>query len=216
MIVFPDYASKIAEFLLEIQAVKLNPSQPFTWASGWRSPIYCDNRLTLSYPELRRMITDALEASLLAKFKDVQAIAGVATAGIPQGVLLAERLQLPFLYVRSAPKAHGMGRQIEGRLEKGWKVGVVEDLVSTGGSSLQAIQALKSEGAEISGLISVFQYGFPQAKAGFEKEKIPFLWLSDPEYLISKAVEKEYICNADVRILQAFFADPEHWFKTNC
>lgn len=211
MVVHPEFAAKIAEFLLQIGAVRLSPESPFTWASGWKSPIYCDNRLTLSYPEIRNYILDALVLSVRERYPDAEAIAGVATAGIPQGMLLADRLNLPFIYVRSAPKGHGMGNQIEGHLEAGTRVVVIEDLISTGGSSLKAVEALKAAGAHICGMAALFNYGFEVSRLAFETENIPLIWLCDPKYLVPKAEEKDYICTEDVAVVEAFFADPAHW-----
>jgi len=211
MVLHPEFATKIAEFLLQIGAVRLSPGAPFTWASGWQSPIYCDNRLTLSYPEIRSYILEALTLSVRAHFPDVEAIAGVATAGIPQGVLLADKLGLPFIYVRSAPKGHGMGNQIEGHVEAGTRVVVIEDLISTGGSSLKAVEALQTAGVQVVGMAAIFNYGFEVSRSAFAQAEIPLIWLCDPKYLVPKAEEKDYICSADVKMVHAFFADPAHW-----
>src|SRR4028119_1251388 len=160
---FDDPAHKIAEFLLKIKAIKLQPEQPFTWASGWKSPVYCDNRKTLSHPHVRDFVKSELAAMVFEGFPDAECIAGVATAGIPHGALVADLLKLPFVYVRSKPKEHGARNQIEGELQPGWKTVVIEDLVSTGGSSLQAVEALREAGAEVIGLCALFTYGFPVA-----------------------------------------------------
>ena len=164
---------RIAEKLLQIKAVKLQPQEPFTWASGWKSPIYCDNRKILSYPHIRDFVKSELSNLVFTEFPDAEVIAGVATAGIPHGALVADLLKMPFVYVRSKPKAHGMGNQIEGHLEPNKKVLVIEDLISTGKSSMEAIDALREAGAKIEGLCSVFTYGFDIAKKPFRKRKYP-------------------------------------------
>lgn len=209
----PELSSKIAEYLLEIKAVILRPEAPFTWASGWKSPVYCDNRLTLSYPEIRREITRGLVLLARELFPDTQAVAGVATAGIPQGAWVAEALNLPYLYVRSEPKSHGMGNQIEGILDPEKPVLLIEDLISTGGSSLKAVEAIRKAGGKVSGLLAVFQYGFPQAEELFQKNKVSFATLTDARILVPKAVEKDYICEADAGQVQSFLADPAHWLN---
>lgn len=168
MILNNDKALKVAEFLLQIKAVKLQPNKHFTWASGWNSPIYCDNRVTLSYPNIRTFIRQAYTEAVLDYFGKPDVIAGVATGGIAQGALVAQELGLPFIYVRSSAKGHGMGNQIEGSFEKGQKVVVIEDLISTGGSSLNAIEALKDAGMDVKGLIAIFTYGFKVADENFK------------------------------------------------
>jgi orotate phosphoribosyltransferase len=204
-------ASEVAVKLLEIQAIRLQPEKPFTWASGWKSPIYCDNRLSLSFPEIRTFIKDSLVAAIKMYFNSTEAIAGVATAGIPQGALLADELQLPFLYVRSKPKGHGMENMIEGKITPGQKVVVVEDLVSTGGSSLKAISDLKEAGFEVLGMVSIFTYGFEIAKKNFEEAGVPLLCLSDYAAMLPKAVEKGYISGSVLSSLEEWRKDPSTW-----
>ena len=168
MILNNDRAVKVAEFLLQIKAVKLQPKNPFTWASGWKSPIYCDNRVTLSYPNIRTFIRQNYSELILDHFGKPDVIAGVATGGIAQGALVAEELGLPFIYVRSSPKGHGMGNQIEGHFEEGQKVIVIEDLISTGGSSLKAVDALRDANLDVKGLVAIFTYGFEVAETNFK------------------------------------------------
>src|SRR5690606_24576392 len=186
-------AKEIALKLLQINAIRLSPEKPFTWASGWKSPIYCDNRLSLSFPEIRTNIRDEIVAAIKANFEMPDAIAGVATAGIPQGALVADALQLPFLYVRSSPKDHGLGNQIEGKLEKGQRVVVIEDLISTGGSSLKAVRSLRSAGAEVLGMIAIFTYGFAIADENFKTENVPVVALSNYSTLLEVAFENGMI-----------------------
>jgi orotate phosphoribosyltransferase len=164
---------EVAQHLLKIQAIQLRPDQPFTWASGWNSPIYCDNRVSLSFPEVRTYIKNCLSAAVKAYFPQADIIAGVATAGIAQGALVADYLDLPFCYVRPEPKKHGMGNQIEGKIEKGQKVVLIEDLISTGGSSLKAADALKEAGVEVLGMVAIFTYGFEIASDNFKNATIP-------------------------------------------
>jgi len=200
-----------AEKLLQSKAVKLQPDQPFTWASGWKSPIYCDNRKTLSYPNIRDFIKSELSNLVFTEFSDAEVIAGVATAGIPHGALVADLLKMPFIYVRSKPKAHGMGNQIEGHLEEGKKVLVIEDLISTGKSSMEAIVALQEAGAKIEGLCSVFTYGFDVSKELFEKENIPVQSLSNYNALLEVALEQKVIQPSDMEILQTWRENPSTW-----
>lgn len=204
---------RIAEKLLQIKAVKLQPNDPFTWASGWNSPIYCDNRKILSYPNVRDFVKSELSNLVFTEFPDAEAIAGVATAGIPHGALVADLLKMPFVYVRSKPKAHGMGNQIEGHLEEGKKVLVIEDLISTGKSSMEAIVALREAGAKIEGLCSVFNYGFQVAKDLFEKESIPMHSLSQYNALLEVALEQKIIEASDMEILQTWRENPGEWGK---
>jgi orotate phosphoribosyltransferase len=206
-------AIAIAKGLLAAGAVKVQPDNPFTWASGWKSPIYCDNRLTLSYPKLRTEITEALVAAAKAQFSQATAVAGVATAGIPQGALLADRLQLPFLYVRSSAKAHGMGNKIEGKAEAGAKVIVVEDLISTGGSSLKAVEALREAGCEVLGLLAIFTYGFPQAKQAFAEANVPFATLSNYSTLLEVAQQQGLVQQEQLASLEQWRQEPEVWGK---
>jgi orotate phosphoribosyltransferase len=213
MILNNEKALKVAEFLLQIKAIKLQPANPFTWASGWKSPIYCDNRKTLSYPTIRTFIRQGYAETILEKFGKPDVIAGVATGGIAQGALVAQELGLPFVYVRTSPKAHGLGNQIEGDFHEGQKVVVIEDLISTGGSSLQAVEALRAAGCEVKGLVAIFSYGFEVAKQNFENAKCPFETLTNYDYLMNQAVKHEYISENDVDSLKAWREDPANWNK---
>ncbi|ODS83900.1 MAG: orotate phosphoribosyltransferase [Cytophagaceae bacterium SCN 52-12] len=204
---------KIAEKLLEIEAIKLSPDSPFRWSSGWMSPIYCDNRVALSYPDIRTYIKEALADKINEKFPDVEVISGVATAGIAQGALVADKLGLPFGYVRPEPKKHGMGNQIEGPVPAGKKVVVVEDLISTGGSSLKAVRALTDHGAIVVGTIAIFSYGFEVAKESFLTAGIPLEVLSHYEILIDAALEKAYISADQIEVLNNWRLSPETWGK---
>ena len=206
-------AREVAEYLLEIKAVVLSPDQPFTWASGLKSPIYCDNRKTLSYPRVRTFIKTAFAEIISEEFKGVEVIAGVATAGIPHGALVADVLNLPFVYVRDKPKGHGLGNQIEGKLEPGQKVVLIEDLISTGGSSLKAVEALRASGAEIMGLGAIFTYGFEKSVKAFEEANCKFFTLSNYESLLDKAVENDYVKAADKDELMKWYKAPEAWGK---
>lgn len=211
MEIYAPAASKVASALLEIEAIKIQPDNPFTWASGWKSPIYCDNRLSLSFPGIRTMIKEHLAAVVKEKFPDAEAIGGVATAGIPQGALVAEALELPFIYIRSKAKGHGMGNKIEGKVTPGQKVVLVEDLVSTGGSSLQAAEALREVDMEVLGMLAIFTYGFDLARQNFDNAGIPLVCLSDYGYLLTEAVEKHYIDDSDLSSLQEWRANPADW-----
>ncbi len=204
-------AAEIAGELLKVGAVKLNLEHPFTWSSGWKSPIYCDNRITLSYPALRKRIMLLLCQAIKENYPEVNAIAGVATAGIPQGALIAQELDLPFLYVRSKPKGHGMENLIEGRLVPGQKVVVVEDLISTGGSSLKAIESLKENGAIILGLISIFNYGFDHAEKNCADAHVNVCYLSDYPVLIEQALAAGIVQESEVKRLQDWRKDPANW-----
>ena len=204
-------ARNIAEKLLNIQAIKLSVENPFTWASGWKSPIYCDNRLSLSFPEIRSYIKDCLTAVIKSSFTDVKAIAGVATAGIPQGALVADSLDLPFIYVRSKPKGHGMENMIEGKITPNQKVVVIEDLVSTGGSSLKAIEALRSNEFDVLGMVSIFTYGFEIAEENFKKAGVKFISLSSYNDLISEALFLKYITEEQIESLEKWREDPGNW-----
>ncbi len=206
-----NYSSHIAKRLLQINAIKLSPQNPFTWASGIKSPIYCDNRLTLSYPDVRKEIVTAF-VELTSSF-DFEVIAGVATAGIPHGALLAYELNQPFIYVRSKAKEHGRKNQIEGKLEANQKVLVVEDLISTGGSSLKAVDALREAGAEVMGVIAIFSYSFDKAQQAFEAANCPFATLSNYEALLNVAIQQKYISQDDYATLRAWRASPETWNK---
>jgi orotate phosphoribosyltransferase len=202
---------KVAEFLLQIKAIKLQPSNPFTWASGWKSPIYCDNRITLSHPSIRTYIRQQLSSLIQEEFGSVSVIAGVATAGIPQGVLVAQDLGLPFIYVRAKAKEHGTGNLIEGEFTPGQRVIVVEDLISTGKSSLQAVQALREAGCEVAGLVGIFNYGFDAAEENFKNAKCRFLTLSNYSALIEYAAEHNFVSAEDLNILRKWRENPEAW-----
>ena len=204
-------ALKVASDLLQIKAIKLSVENPFTWSSGWKSPIYCDNRLSLSYPETRTFIKEQLAEAAKALFPDYEAVAGVATAGIPQGALLAEALGVPFIYVRSKPKGHGMTNLIEGKVTPGQKVIVVEDLVSTGGSSLKAAADLKAAGFEILGMLAIFTYGFPVADENFAETGIDLHTLSNYSVMLEKAKELGYVKDSDLASLEEWRKDPTNW-----
>jgi len=207
-------SKKIASLLLEIKAIKINTKSPFKWSSGWNSPIYCDNRLSLSYPETRDYIKEKLIVEISNNFPEVEAIAGVATAGIPQGALVADNLKLPFIYVRSKPKGHGLENLIEGKITKGQKVVIVEDLVSTGGSSLKAAEALRSVGFKILGMIAIFTYGFNLAEKNFKNADLKLVTLSDYPTLIEQALIHNFIQEDDLVSLKAWKIDPENWEQT--
>jgi orotate phosphoribosyltransferase len=203
----------IAEQLLEIKAVKLQPSNPFNWASGWKSPIYCDNRKTLSYPSLRSYIKNAFAETVRRDFPDAEVIAGVATGAIAQGALVAEALNLPFVYVRSAPKDHGLENLIEGNLTAGQKVVVIEDLISTGGSSLKAVEAVRSAGGDVLGMAAIFSYGFPTAENNFEKAGVKLLTLSNYNAVLKVALSNGYINADEIAALEEWRKDPANWKK---
>jgi orotate phosphoribosyltransferase len=202
---------KVASLLLEIQAVKLNLEQPFIWASGWYSPIYCDNRMSLGFPEIRSFIKLCLAQKIKQVFPECEAIAGVATAGIPQGVLVAESMDLPFLYVRSKLKGHGLENLIEGKYSPGQKVVVLEDLISTGGSALKAVEALRKAGIKVLGLASIFNYGFDLADQNFQKAQVPWFSLSNYHLLIEYAVDQGIVSSAQFALLQEWRKRPEEW-----
>ena len=206
-------AGPIAEMLLKIQAIKLNTERPFTWSSGWKSPIYCDNRLSLSAPEVRTAIKKGFVDAIRENFFTAEAIAGVATAGIAHGALVADELDLPFLYVRPKPKDHGMENLIEGKIVRDQKVVVVEDLVSTGGSSLKAVEALRHAGFKVIGMVSVFNYGFDVATRNFYDADVSLISLSDYGHLLSQAVHEKYIEEEQLISLKAWRVDPAHWKK---
>lgn len=203
----------IAEKLLTINAVALKPNEPFTWTSGLRSPIYCDNRLTLSYPEVRKAIAQGLQAIILEKYPAADVIAGTATAGIPHAAWVSDLLNLPMCYVRSKAKGHGKGNQIEGKVEKGQKVVVVEDLISTGGSVITAVQALREAGCEVLGVVSIFTYGLEKGKEAFEQENIQSESLTDFANLVEVAIEKGYISKNDQESLLSWSVAPAEWSK---
>ncbi|MGY6522691.1 MAG: orotate phosphoribosyltransferase [Mongoliitalea sp.] len=204
-------AAEVASKLLEIEAIRLQPEKPFTWASGWKSPIYCDNRLSLSYPAIRSVIKNHLCSILKERFTAAECIAGVATAGIPQGALIADALDLPFLYVRSKPKGHGMENMIEGKVTPGQKVVVVEDLVSTGGSSLKAVQDLRNAGFEVLGMVAIFTYGFEVAKESFAAAEVPLICLSDYSSMLPQALANDYINDETLASLVEWRKDPTIW-----
>jgi orotate phosphoribosyltransferase len=204
-------AGKVASLLLDIEAIKLNYKNPFTWSSGWKSPIYCDNRLALSYPKIRTIIKESLAKAIKKNFSQAEYIAGVATAGVPQGALVAEALELPYIYVRPKPKGHGMGNLIEGKIEKNKKVVLVEDLISTGGSSLKAAQALKEAGFKVLGMVAIFTYGFDVAQQNFEEAGIPLVCLSDFNHMLTEAVAKKYLDENQLIHVKSWRVDPENW-----
>lgn len=204
-------AQDVASMLLEVKAVRLSPDKPFKWASGWNSPIYCDNRITLSFPKVRTAIKNGLAAAVQAYWGDVDIIAGVATAGIAQGALVADWLDLPFCYVRPEPKKHGMGNQIEGKIKPGQKVVLVEDLVSTGGSSLKAVEALREAGANVLGMVAIFTYGFDIAVNNFADKGLKFYTLSNYETLVEEAVKQKYVSESQLITLQEWNRDPAVW-----
>lgn len=201
----------VAEKLLQIQAIKLNPENPFTWASGWKSPIYCDNRKALSFPYIRDFIKSEMCNVIFEQFPDADLIAGVATAGVPWGAMAADQLKLPYIYVRPKPKEHGLGNQIEGFYEKGKKVLVIEDLVSTAKSSLQVVDVLKNEGMEIAGMVSIFTYGFLQADEAFAKAGVRYVPLTNYKTLIELAIEKNMITADQQSTLLEWAKAPSEW-----
>ena len=211
MIFNDNTAQKTAELLLQINAIKLNPKNPFTWASGWKSPIYCDNRITLSFPEIRKFLKNEFAANIVDKFGKPDYIAGVATGAIGIGLLVAEALELPFVYVRPEPKKHGRQNQIEGQFEAGKSVVVVEDLISTGKSSLQAVDALRAADANILGMAAIFTYGFDVAAENFKNANIQLVTLSNYPTLLKAAVEKKYISQEEVATLSDWSKDPSVW-----
>ena len=205
---------KIASMLLKIGAVKLNLEKPFVWASGWNSPIYCDNRKSLGHPEIRTSIKTSLAQRIKHEFPEVESIAGVATAGIPQGALVADLMELPFLYVRSKPKGHGLENLIEGSYQPGQKVVLVEDLVSTGGSSLKAVDALRKAGMEVLGLASIFSYGFDIAQINFQQAQVPWFSLSNYHLLIDQAIKEGIVNPSQIKLLQEWRKNPDKWSVT--
>ncbi|NQY06849.1 MAG: orotate phosphoribosyltransferase [Flavobacteriaceae bacterium] len=213
MILDKETAKKTAELLLQINAIKLQPSDPFTWASGWNSPIYCDNRITLSFPMVRTFLRENLAKQLTEVYGKPDVIAGVATGAIGIGALVAEELGLPFIYVRPKPKEHGRKNQIEGFLDSGQNVVVVEDLISTGGSSLTAAEVLKENGANVKGMIALFTYGFSISEENFEKANVQLHTLSDYENLIEQAIETNYVSEKDMDTLTSWRNDPSTWNK---
>ncbi len=208
-----DSKLQMSEFLLQIKAIKLSIDKPFTWASGWKSPIYCDNRKTLSYPKVRNYIREEFVKVINEEFGLPNVIAGVATGGIAIGALVAQELGLPFVYVRSSKKDHGLTNQIEGVVESGQSVVVIEDLISTGTSSLVAAEALKEAGCKVMGMVSIFNYGFEQAKDSFKKAKVKLISLTNYDSLIQQAVISNYIHDTDLATLKKWREDPASWGK---
>ena len=203
------FASK----LLEVKAIKLQPGNPFTWASGWKSPFYCDNRKTLSFPRLRDFVKIELCHAIQENFPEAEAVAGVATGAIAQGALVADELSLPFAYVRSKPKDHGMENLIEGNLIPGQKVVVIEDLISTGGSSLKAVEAIRAAGCEVIGMVAIFTYGFPVAEKAFADAGVKLVTLTDYEHVVAQAAETGYIATDDIAVLNEWRKNPSEWRK---
>ncbi|MDF2448396.1 MAG: orotate phosphoribosyltransferase [Bacteroidota bacterium] len=206
-----DSAHKVAEFLLQIKAIKLQPDQPFIWASGWKSPIYCDNRKTLSYPQIRTYIRQQFVNVINDQFAKPDVIAGVATGGIAQGALVAQDLGLPFVYVRSEAKKHGLSNMVEGVVEKGQNVVVIEDLISTGGSSLKAVSALREMGCNVKGMVAIFTYGFDEATENLKKANCPLTTLCDYNTLIEVALKHKYISENDLDSLKEWRKSPFSW-----
>ena len=207
-------SAELAQKLLQIKAIKLSPSEPFTWASGIKSPIYCDNRVTLSYPEIRTFVKIAL-STLSEQLEDYDTVAGVATAGIAHGALIADYIKKPFIYVRSKAKGHGRENLIEGDFSRAKKVLVVEDLISTGGSSIQAVEALRAEGIEVVGVIALFSYEFEKAKKNFEAANCPYLTVSGYRTMLTQAKKTNYITDEEYATLQDWSKDPSGWFDTH-
>jgi orotate phosphoribosyltransferase len=211
---FDDHAYKVAEYLLQIKAIKLQPEEPFTWASGLKSPIYCDNRKTLSYPKIRTYIRHHFVEVINEHFPRPDVIAGVATGGIAIGALVAEEMGLPFIYVRSEAKKHGLTNMIEGVIEKDQSIVVIEDLISTGGSSLKAIEALREKGCDIKGMVAIFTYGFDEAEQNFKKAKCRVKTLTDYDTMINAALEKGYITEKNVQKLREWRINPKAWAES--
>lgn len=208
-----EISEKIAQTLLQIKAIKLSPANPFTWASGWNSPIYCDNRKTLSYPEARTEIARAFADVVRRDYPEAEVIAGVATGAIACGVLAAQELGLPFIYVRSAPKSHGMANQVEGEYTAGQRVVVIEDLISTGGSSLSAVEAMRAAGLDVQGMVAIFTYGFATATENFEKSGVTLTTLSNYPTLIKMAEQQGYITADQIETLKEWRTNPAQWGK---
>jgi orotate phosphoribosyltransferase len=201
----------LAKKLLQIKAIKLQPANPFIWASGWKSPIYCDNRKTLSYPATRNFIKLELARTILEEYPTATAIAGVATGAIAQGAMVAEELNLPFVYIRATPKDHGLENLIEGDLKPGSKVVVIEDLISTGGSSLKAVEAIRNAGCHVVGMIAIFTYGFPVAEKKFEEAKVKLKTLCDYDAILDEALKTDYIDESEIKTLQEWRKAPDTW-----
>ena len=210
-----DYKDQLSEYLLQIKAIKLEPTNPFTWASGWKSPIYCDNRVTLSYPRIRDFIRVRFVSVIKKEFPGVDLIAGVATGAIAQGVLVAQELALPYVYVRPKPKEHGLGNQVEGHVTPGQQVVVIEDLISTGKSSLNAVKALRESGVDVLGMVAIFTYGFDVAEENFRNENCVLHTLGDYHNLVQMAMKKGYIQAEYLETLNAWRANPGAWEGTD-
>ncbi|CAM1339809.1 orotate phosphoribosyltransferase [Tenacibaculum aestuarii] len=206
-----DTAKKTAELLLQIKAIKLSPKEPFTWASGWKSPIYCDNRITLSYPPVRNFLKQEIAKLVEEKHGKPDVIAGVATGAIAIGILVAQELGVPFVYVRPEPKKHGRQNQIEGHIESGQNVVVIEDLISTGKSSLNAVKALKEAHANVKGMVAIFSYGFSIASENFKADGVELTTLSNYEYLLEQALDSKYITSEELRTLEDWRIEPSKW-----
>lgn len=204
-----DFASK----LLRIKAIKLQPNEPFTWASGWKSPFYCDNRKTLSYPDIRTFVKVGMVHAILKHFPEADVIAGVATAGIPQAALIADVLNMPLIYVRSKPKDHGLENLIEGEMKEGAKVVVIEDLISTGGSSLKAVEAIRKAGGDVVGMVASYTYGFPVAAQAFKDANVKLVTLTDYDHVVAEALATGYIQESDIELLNEWRKDPSGWRK---
>ena len=204
-----DFASK----LLRIKAIKLQPNEPFTWASGWKSPFYCDNRKTLSYPDIRTFVKVGMVHAILKHFPEADVIAGVATAGIPQAALIADVLNMPLIYVRSKPKDHGLENLIEGEMKEGAKVVVIEDLISTGGSSLKAVEAIRKAGGDVVGMVASYTYGFPVAAQAFKDANVKLVTLTDYEHVVAEALATGYIQESDIELLNEWRKNPSGWRK---
>ena len=211
MILHKDIAKKTAEVLLQVKAIKLSPSEPFTWASGWKSPIYCDNRVTLSYPTVRVFLKEEISKIVESKYGKPDVIVGVATGAIAIGVLVAQELGVPFIYVRPEPKSHGRKNQIEGHLGNGQNVVVIEDLISTGKSSLNAVKALKESGATVKGMVAIFSYGFDLASENFKNSNVDLTTLSDYSHLLEQAMDSKYITEKELDTLTDWRKNPENW-----
>jgi len=211
MILHKDIAKKTAEVLLQVKAIKLSPTEPFTWASGWKSPIYCDNRVTLSYPTVRVFLKEEISKIVESKYGKPDVIAGVATGAIAIGVLVAQELGVPFIYVRPEPKSHGRKNQIEGHIENGQNVVVIEDLISTGKSSLNAVKALKESGATVKGMVAIFSYGFDLASENFKNSNVDLTTLSDYSHLLEQAMDSKYITEKELDTLTDWRKNPENW-----
>jgi orotate phosphoribosyltransferase len=202
---------QVADKLLKIKAIKLQPKNPFTWASGWKSPIYCDNRKTLSYPQIRTYIKTQIARIVLEQYPEVEVIAGVATGAIAQGAMVADALGLPFIYIRPTPKDHGLENMIEGDLRPRQKVVVIEDLISTGGSSLKACEAIRKDGSEVLGMVAIFSYGFPVAEEKFKAARVKLTTLCNYEAVLSEALATKYITEDDIETLKQWRTNPAEW-----